>query len=68
MAKKRVKPAPVERKKRNGELGNRVMVSFSDPDYATLAQEAKDAGLPVATYARLIVNRRHQAPAGSASR
>jgi hypothetical protein len=51
MAKKRVKPAPAERK-------YRVMLSFNDTDYAALAQEAKDAGLPVATYARLVVNRR----------
>jgi len=47
MAKKRVEP-PVERK-------NRVMLSFSDRDYATLAQKAKEARLPVATYARLLV-------------
>jgi hypothetical protein len=47
MAKKRV-PAPVERK-------NRVMLSFNDRDFETLSQRAKEARLPTATYARLLI-------------
>jgi hypothetical protein len=61
MVKKRAEPAPVERK-------NRVMLSFSDSDYATLAKEAKEARLPIATYARLIIVRRPAASQSSASR
>lgn len=58
MVKRRVEPAPVERK-------NRVMLSFSDSDYATLAKEAKEARLPIATYARLVILRRQVAPIAS---
>jgi hypothetical protein len=47
MAKKRV-PAPVERK-------NRVMLSFGDRDYETLAKKARELRLPIATYARLLI-------------
>jgi hypothetical protein len=48
MAKKRVEAVPVKRK-------NRVMLSFSDRDFETLARKAKEARLPVSTYARLLV-------------
>ncbi|HMI84893.1 MAG TPA: hypothetical protein VK550_12420 [Polyangiaceae bacterium] len=58
MAKRRVEPAPVERK-------NRVMLSFSDRDYVSLAKEAKEAKLPIATYARLLILRRQVAPVAS---
>lgn len=58
MAKRRVEPAPVERK-------NRVMLSFSDRDYATLAKEAKEARLPIATYARQLILRRQVTPVPS---
>jgi hypothetical protein len=59
MAKKRVESAPVERK-------NRVMLSFNDDDYEELAKDAKEAKLPVATFARLVVLRRRQvAPVAS---
>jgi hypothetical protein len=39
------------------KLENRVMVSFSDHDYASLEKEAKAARLPVATYARILIAR-----------
>lgn len=37
------------------ERKNRVMLSFSDGDYETLAQKAREARLPIATYARLLI-------------
>ena len=48
MPKKRSVTPPPERK-------NRVMLSFSDKDYETLAEKAKAAHLPIATYARLLI-------------
>jgi hypothetical protein len=58
MAKKRVPAAPIKRK-------HRVMLSFNSVDHEALEQEAQEAGLPVATYAKLLVRRqlRQRAPA-----
>ena len=47
MTKKRAEP--LER--------NRVSVSLPDRDYETLAQRAKEAQLPIATYTRLLILR-----------
>jgi hypothetical protein len=49
MAKKNGEPAPVER--------NRVNITFSDRDFASLAKKAKEEQLPVTTYARLLILR-----------
>lgn len=62
MAKRRVEPAPVKRIRQN-----RVMVSFIDPnDLAELAKEAEEAKLPVSTYARQLILRRHRRSKASA--
>lgn len=48
--KRRTPPAPTPAKREN-----RVMLSFSDEDYADLTTKAKEAGVPLATYARLVI-------------
>lgn len=49
MTKKRVESPSVER--------NRVSVTFSDRDYETLTQKAKEERLPIATYTRQLILR-----------
>lgn len=53
MAKKRVVLAPSKREQRK----NRVSLTFSDADHATLERQAKEAHRPVATYAMILIQR-----------
>lgn len=44
-------------KKREPAERNRVNITFSEGDYATLEKKAKEENLPVTTYARILILR-----------
>lgn len=57
MAKKRDESATRERKR---VRKTRIMLSFSTHDYEMLLQDAEEAQLPIATFARIVVLRRQR--------